>query len=197
MTGKVKPRWTSLLAADRADILAVQAAEKEWAGELTSRVLTHLQGLRGLRDATVMPVDRLEHSLQCATRAYRDNRSDDYVVCALLHDIGDVLMPHNHAALAAHIVQPFVSARLHWMVEQHALFQGYYYFHHLGLNRDARDRYLHHAWYADAVEFCERFDQCSFDPGYPSLPLEFFEPAVQQVLGALLGTTSSGGALLR
>jgi predicted HD phosphohydrolase len=144
-----------------------------------------------------MPVDRLEHSLQCATRAYRANRSDDYVVCALLHDVGDILMPYDHAALAADIVKPFVSERLHWIVQQHALFQGYYYFHHLGMDRDARDRYLHHAWYADAVEFSERFDQASFDPGYPSLPLEFFESAVQQVMATPLGGASCGEGLLR
>jgi predicted HD phosphohydrolase len=192
-----KPEWTSLDTAGRADILAVEAVDQKWAAQLASRVLTHLQALRGLRDAAVMPIDRLEHSLQCATRAYRDNRSDDYVVCALLHDLGDLLMPYNHGALAASIVKPFVSERLHWIVQQHGMFQGYYYFHHLGLDRHARDRYLDHPWYADAVEFCERFDQCSFDPGYTSLPLDFFEPAVHRVMAMPHGRAPYGEAALR
>src|SRR5690242_7763029 len=96
-----KPRWTSLLGAAREDILEAAAAEREWAERLPERVIEHLRALRGLQHVEAMPVDRLEHSLQCATRAYRDNRSEDYVVCALLHDIGDVLMPSAHAEIAA------------------------------------------------------------------------------------------------
>ena len=105
------------------------------------------------------------------------------MVCALVHDVGDVLAPYDHGALAACVLKPFVSERLHWMVAHHALFQGYYYFHHLGHDRFARERYRDHLWYGDAVEFCERFDQCSFDLGYASHPLEFFEPAIREVIG--------------
>jgi len=144
----------------------------------------HLEALRGRDGSVGMPIDRLEHSLQCATRAYRDNRSNEYVVCALVHDIGDVLAPYDHAALAATVLRPFVSERLHWIVAHHALFQGFYFFHHLGHDRFSRERHRQHPWYDDAVEFTERFDQCSFDPGYSCHPLEFFEPAVRQVLGA-------------
>lgn len=181
---KAQHKWTSLVTADRQDILAVDAADREWAALLPARVLMHLRGLRGRDAALGMPVDRLEHSLQCATRAYRDNRSNEYVVCALLHDLGDVLAPYDHAALAACVLEPFVSERLHWVVAHHALFQGYYYFHHLGHDRFAGERYRDHPWYPDAVEFCERFDQCSFDPGYPSHPLEFFEPAIREVMAS-------------
>jgi predicted HD phosphohydrolase len=177
-----KPKWASLATAGRAEILAVEAVEQECAAQLPSRVLTHLRALRGLREAAAMPIDRLEHSLQCATRAYRDNRSDEYVVCALLHDLGDLLLPYDHATLAACIIKPFVSERLHWIVQQHAVFQGYYFLHHLGLDRHARDRHLTNPWYGDAVDFCDQFDQCSFDPRYSSLPLEFFEPAVHRVM---------------
>lgn len=181
-TERRKPQWTSLLVATRADIVAVDDADRQWAALLPDRVLVHLETLRRNDAEGTMPIDRLEHSLQCATRAYRDNRSDDYVVCALLHDIGDVLAPYDHAALAACLIKPFVSERLHWMIEHHALFQGYYYFHHLGRDRFARERYQDHPWYGDTVEFCEHFDQCSFDSSYSSKPLAFFRPALYSVL---------------
>jgi predicted HD phosphohydrolase len=148
---------------------------------LPDRVLTHLRLLDG--DAGGFAVDRLEHSLQTATRAYRAGEDDEYVVCALLHDIGDTLGPYNHAAVAAAIVQPFVSPENHWMVEQHAVFQGYYFFHHLGLDRDKRDEHLGHPWYDRTAEFCHEYDQPAFDPAYDTLPLEHFEPALRDVLG--------------
>jgi predicted HD phosphohydrolase len=129
-------------------------------------------------------VDRLTHSLQTATRAQRDDRDDEYVVCALLHDIGDTLASSNHAQLAATILEPFVSEKNHWIVEQHAIFQGYYFFHHLGLDREMRDRFREHEWFRDCAEFCEKYDQNSFDPEYDTLPLDAFEGAVRKVFAA-------------
>ena len=96
-------------------------------------------------------VDRLEHSLQTATRARRGGEDDEYVVCALLHDIGDTLGSYNHSDIAAAILKPFVSEENHWMVDKHGVFQGYYFFHYLGLDRDARDQYLGHPWYDRTV----------------------------------------------
>ena len=110
----------------------------EFAAGLPDRVLAHLRLLDG--DAGGFAVDRLEHSLQTATRAYRAGEDDEYVVCALLHDIGDTLGSYNHADVAAAILKPFVSEENHWLVEKHAVFQGYYFFHYLGLDRDAPRR---------------------------------------------------------
>lgn len=149
---------------------------------LPGRVLDHLRLLAG--DTGGYAVDRLTHSLQTATRAHRDGRDEEYVVCALLHDIGDTLASFNHAELAATVLQPFVSERLHWIVQQHAVFQGYYFFHHLGLDRNMRDRFRDHPWFRDCAEFCALYDQNSFDPGYDTLPLEFFEPMVRRVFAA-------------
>jgi predicted HD phosphohydrolase len=149
---------------------------------LADRVLTHLRMLGG--DSGGFAVDRLEHSLQTATRAYRADEDDEYVVCALLHDIGDTLGPYNHSDVAAAIVKPFVSEENHWMVDKHAVFQGYYFFHHIGLDRDARDQYLGHPWYDRTATFCHEYDQPSFDPSYDTLPLEHFEPALRQLLAA-------------
>ena len=70
------------------------------------------------------------------------------------------------------------------MLKHHGLFQGYYYFHHIGGDRNARERYKDHPFYQDYVDFCEKWDQTSFDPDYPTQPLEYFEPMVRKVLTA-------------
>jgi predicted HD phosphohydrolase len=154
----------------------------EYYPRLGDRVIAHLRLLDG--DFGGFPVDRLTHSLQTATRAYRANRDDDYVACALVHDIGDTLGSYNHADVAAAIVKPFVSDELHWMVEQHAVFQGYYFFHFLGLDRDMRERFAGHPAYDLTVEFCHDFDQPAFDPDYPTMSLDEFTPLLQQFFSA-------------
>jgi predicted HD phosphohydrolase len=150
--------------------------------ELPDRVLTHLRLLDG--DFGGFAVDRLTHSLQTATRAERANRDDEYILCALLHDIGDTLASFNHADLAAAVVKPFVSEQNHWLVEKHAIFQGYYFFHFLGLDRNLREQYRDHEWFDYTAEFCAEYDQPAFDPGYDTLPLEHFEPLVRSALAA-------------
>lgn len=143
------------------------------------RVLDHLLLLKG--DFGGFPVDRLEHCLQTATRAHRAGKDDAYVVMALLHDIGDTLGAYNHPDIAAAILKPFVSEELLWIVQNHGIFQGNNFFHHLGLNRDMRDQFRDHPWYDAAVEFIDAFDCPAFDPDYDSLPLEFFEPMVMKL----------------
>ncbi|MEH6402861.1 MAG: HD domain-containing protein [Sneathiella sp.] len=147
---------------------------------LPERVLAHLRLLNG--DFGGFPIDRLEHSLQSATRAMRDGRDEEYVVMALLHDIGDTLGSYNHADVAAAILQPFLSEELSWIVKNHGLFQGYYFFHHIGLDRDMRDQFKDHKYYDACAEFCEKYDQNAFDEEYESEPLSFFEPMVHRVL---------------
>jgi len=146
---------------------------------LADRVLDHLRLLDG--DYGGFPVDRLTHSLQTATRAQRDGRDDEYVVCALLHDIGDTLGSYDHPEIAAAILRPFVSEPNHWMVKNHFTFQGYYYFHFLGEDRDMRERYRDHPHFDYTAEFCEKYDQSAFDPDYETLPLEHFAPIVRAV----------------
>ncbi len=171
--------FTAMRAATRDDYQVIAQHAGRFFEELPGRVLTHLTLLAG--DTGGYAVDRLTHSLQTATRAQRDGRDDEYVVCALLHDIGDTLACSNHADLAATILEPFVSEKNHWIVKQHAIFQGYYFFHHLGLDRDMRDRFRDHEWWRDCAEFCEKYDQNSFDRDYDTLPLEAFEPIVRKV----------------
>lgn len=128
------------------------------------------------------PVDRLEHSLQTATRAERDGRDDEYVLCSLLHDIGDTLSPYNHPSIAAGILQPFVSEANHFMVLNHGVFQGYYFWHFLGLDRNSRDQFADSPYYDHTEEFCAKYDQMAFDPDYRSNPLEHYEPLIREKL---------------
>jgi predicted HD phosphohydrolase len=162
------------------DIIGGEAL-RQYAG-LADRVLAHLRLLDN--DFGGFSVDRLTHSLQTATRAYRADRDDGYVFAALLHDIGDTLGSYNHADVAAAIVKPFVDERNHWMVEKHAIFQGYYFFHHLGLDRNLRDQYRGHEYFDYTEEFCAEYDQPAFDPAYDTLPLEHFEPLVRSVMAS-------------
>ena len=171
--------FTTMAAGTREDYELLERLEADFAASTADRVLEQLRGLAGSLGG--YQVDRLEHSLQSATRAYRDDAGEEMVVAALLHDIGDLLSPHNHSELAAAVLRPYVSERTYWIIRQHGLFQSYYYAHHFGNDRNARDRYIDHEWYQDAVDFCHLWDQSSFDPEYDSLPLEFFEPMVRRI----------------
>ena len=126
-------------------------------------------------------IDRYQHSLQTATRALRDEADEELVVCALLHDIGDNLAPHNHAAFAAEVLRPYVSYESYWLVQKHGIFQGYYFWHHYGMDRNAREKYRGHPCFERTAEFCERWDQTAFDPAYDAAPLETFEPMVRRI----------------
>ncbi|MFN2099415.1 HD domain-containing protein [Altererythrobacter sp. MF3-039] len=147
---------------------------------LPDRVLDHLKLLDG--DFGGFPVDRLEHSLQTATRAHRDGRPETYVVMALLHDIGDTLGTYNHPDVAAALLKPFISEEEHWICQHHGAFQGYFYFHHVGMDPDIRENYRDSPYFDACAEFCEKYDQSAFDPDYESESLEFFEPMVRRVM---------------
>ena len=145
--------------------------------ELSGRVMAHMRLLAD--DHGGFAVDRLTHCLQTAARAEKAGRDDEYVLCALIHDIGDTLGPYNHADVGAAILKPFVRPELHWMVEKHAIFQGYYFFHHLGLDRDMREQFRDHEAFDLTAEFCQEFDQVAFDPDYPTPPLEHYQPLIE------------------
>jgi predicted HD phosphohydrolase len=163
----------------REDYELLDRVEREYAMRLPDHVLASLKKL----DHTLAgyPVSRLEHSLQAATRARRDGADDDLVIAALVHDIGDELAPYNHQEIAAAILRPYVRPEVTWIVEHHGLFQNYYYVHHFGGDRHARDAFRDHPWYQACKDFCANWDQCSFDPDYPTEPLASFEPLVRSV----------------
>jgi predicted HD phosphohydrolase len=171
--------FTSMEAGTADDWRIIASHFLPYAQGLADRVLLHLRLLEG--DCGGFAIDRLGHSLQTATRAYRDRRDEEYVVCALLHDMGDTLGSYNHADIAAAIVKPFVSEENHWMVEKHAIFQGYYFFHYIGGDRNLRDEFRGHRWFDRTAEFCAKYDGPAFDPSAEMLPLPFFEPMLRRV----------------
>ena len=182
--------FTSIEASTAQDWAAIRSHYVGFAGELSDRVLAHLRLLDG--DHGGFPVDRLQHCLQTATRAQEAGENEEYVVCALLHDIGDTLGPFNHADVAAVMLKPFVSEENHWMVEKHGIFQGYYFFHHLGMDRQMRDRFNGHPGFERTARFCEIYDGPAFDPAAKTLPLEAFEPMVRRVFAAPRQTLYTG-----
>jgi predicted HD phosphohydrolase len=179
-SGEARAKFHAMVDGTREDWMAIAMAASEFSMELPKRVIAHLELLKG--DCGGFAVDRYEHSLQTATRALRAGRDEEYVVCALLHDIGDTLGPRNHADVAAAILKPFVSEQNHWMVANHAIFQGYYFFDYLGLDKNMRDQFKGHPWYEYTAQFCHLYDQNSFDPAYDTEPLETFVPMLERVL---------------
>jgi predicted HD phosphohydrolase len=171
--------FTRMADGTKEDYELLDRYEREYTGLLPDRLLAALEGLK--HSYTGYQVSRYEHSLQSATRAHRDGRSEEYVVAALLHDLGDELAPYTHGEMVGAILRPFVSDEIRWIVAHHGLFQMYYYAHHEGRDRNARDRYRDHPYFDASAEFCELYDQNCFDPDYDSLPVEVFEPIVRRV----------------
>ena len=174
-----KVSFTEMKKGTKEDYLLLDKNEKDFAKKTADRILKFLSSLTETLEG--YQVSRLEHSLQSATRALHAGESEEMIVAALLHDIGDELAPMNHSEYAASILKPYVSEKTHWIVEKHGEFQAYYYAHHLGGNRNKRDKFKRHKYFDACVNFCEKYDQCSFDPNYESYPLEKFEPMVRNI----------------
>jgi predicted HD phosphohydrolase len=172
--------FTAMTEAGPGDWKTIEEAHMEFCKTLPDRVLDHLRLLDGGFGG--FPIHRLDHCLQCATLAYRDDRDEEYVVMALLHDIGDTLAPFNHTDIAANILKAFVSEKTHWIAAHHGIFQGYYFFHHLGLDRNMRDQFKDSPYYEDCAEFVAKYDQNAFDPDYDNMTLEDFRPMLERVL---------------
>ncbi|MCC0016894.1 MAG: HD domain-containing protein [Rhodobiaceae bacterium] len=164
----------------REDYELLREAEKPHLAMTPERILRELRA-QGEETLPGYKITRLEHGLQAATRARREGADVDWIVAALLHDIGDGLAPQNHDRFAAEILRPFLREEVCWVVEHHGIFQMHYYAHHYGWDRDARERFRDHPCFQSCADFCERWDQASFDPGYDSDPLESFEPLVREV----------------
>ena len=174
-----KVSFTEMKKGTKKDYLFLDKHEKDFANKTAERILKFMSNLTETLEG--YQISRLEHSLQSATRAYKNKESEEMIVATLLHDIGDELAPMNHSEYAAAILRPYVSEKTHWIIEKHGEFQMYYYAHHLGGNRNKREEYKSHKYYQDTINFCEQYDQNSFDPNYKSLPLEFFRPMVKKI----------------
>ena len=176
-----KVNFTQMKDGSKEDYLLLDKHEKKYIEGTADRLLKFMSGLNSTLEG--YKISRLEHSLQTATRAFNDKAGDEMIVAALFHDIGDELAPLNHAEYAAAVLKPYVSEKTRWIVEKHGEFQMYYYAHHLGGNRNQRDKYRGHKYYQETINFCEKWDQMSFDPNFKSLPLKEFEPFVKKIFG--------------
>ena len=174
-----KVNFSQMKDGTKEEYLFLDKYEKKYIKKTADRILKFMNKLNTTLQG--YQITRLEHSLQTATRALNDKASDEMIVAALLHDIGDELAPMNHAEYAAAVLKPYVSEKTHWIVEKHGIFQMYYYAHHLGGNRNEREKFKGHKFYADAINFCENWDQKSFDPNFKSLKLKDFEPYVNKI----------------
>lgn len=174
-----KVKFTAMKDGDAKDYAMLDLHERDYAAGTADRLLAALVELD--ESLSGYQVTRLGHSLQAATRAWRAGADTDWVVAALLHDIGDIYAPFNHDEYAAAVLKPFVREQVTWVVEKHGDFQRLYYAHHVGGDRHARDRYQDHAYYQDCADFCEFWDQSSFDPDYPMMAVEDFAPLVRAV----------------
>ena len=174
--------FTAMKDGTREEYALLARLEKPFLALTADRVLDEL---RRADEVTLegYKISRLTHGLQSATRAMRDGADIDWVVGALLHDIGDGLAPQNHDRMSAEVIRPFVRWDVAWVVEHHGIFQMLYYAHHYGWDRDARERFRDHPCFDSCAEFCERWDQSSFDPDYPTEPLSRFEPMLREVFG--------------
>jgi predicted HD phosphohydrolase len=172
-------RFTQMKDGTREDYELLELHERDYLRTLPERIVSAVQALEtGLGG---YPVTRLEHSLQAATRAKRAGADTEMIVAALIHDMGDDVAPFNHAGIAAAVLRPYVRPEVTWIVEQHGLFQSYYYLHHLGGDREGREKYRDHRWYQACKDFCANWDQSSFDPSYRAEPLESFVPLVREI----------------
>ena len=171
--------FTQMKDGSEEDYLLLDKHEKKFIEGTADRIIKFMSGLTKTLEG--YKINRLEHSLQTATRALNDKANDEMIVAALLHDIGDELAPLNHSEYAAAVLKPYVSEKTHWIIEKHGEFQLYYYAHHLGGDRNKREKYKDHKYYQATIDFCEKYDQSSFDPNYKSLPLEHFAPIVRRI----------------
>ena len=153
--------------------------EHEYVASLPDRLLGALEGLRN--SLAGYKIDRLEHSLQSATRAEADGADIEMIVAALIHDLGDDLAPENHSQMAAAIIRPYVREEVTWIIEHHGVFQMHYYGDAMGVDKNARKIHSGHKWFYNCKKFCERQDQMSFDLDYTSYPLAHFEPIIREI----------------
>ena len=174
-----KATFTRFEDSTKAEWDEIMLCMKHTQSLVPDRILEQLRHLAS--DDGGFPVSRLEHSLQTATRALRGGENDEYVSCALIHDIGDTLSPYNHPAIASAIVKPFVSEANHWMVEHHGIFQGYYFWDYIGLDKNAREQFRGNEYFEYTEEFCAKYDSPAFDTEYVSAPLSYFEPLIHDM----------------
>ena len=175
-----KVNFTEMKDGDKEDYLLLKELEKSYISMTSDRIIEELKR-QGTISLEGYQITRLEHGLQSGTRAFRDGADIDWIIGALLHDIGDGLAPQNHDRMSAEVIRPFVREEVSWVVEHHGIFQMIYYAHHYGWDKNARDKFKDNIYFQTCADFCERWDQKSFDPEYKNKDLDFFKPLIKEV----------------
>ena len=171
--------FTRMIDGTRDDYELLEREGSAYFGAVPERILGVLETMG--QAFVGYQVSSLEHLLQTATRAERDDADEEMIVGALLHDFGDVFAPHNHPEFAAAMLRPYVREEVYWIVRHHGIFQFFYYGHHRDIDPNMREQYRDNPHYEACVAFCERWDQTSFDPGYESYSLDHFAPMVRRI----------------
>jgi predicted HD phosphohydrolase len=173
--------FTRMDESNREQRMVIGRATLEAQSRVPLQMLSMLRSLAGFHAG--FGVDQLHHSLHTASLAKRANAADDVVLGALCHDVGKVVSIPNHGPIAAEMLKPYVSNDVYHVLRTHQDFQLRHYGSHFGMSPSLRDKYRGESWYALAEQFTDEWDQIAFDPSYPVLPLEEFEPLVKQYLG--------------
>ena len=178
--------FTRMDVSTQADWQKIAVATVTHQPTVATRLLDMLRSFGGLHLG--FGVDQLHHALQTATMARRANAADEIVLCALLHDVGKYISVANHGQIAAEILKPYVSRDAYHIVRTHQDFQGRHYYEHFGMATNLREQHRQEPWFALAETFTDEWDQAAFDPKYRVLPIEEFEPLVQQFFARFPGS---------
>lgn len=171
--------YTDMADGTREDYLLGMELAKPFRAKTADRVLAYFEELH--EGFPGEQVDRHEHCLQTATRAFRAGADEETLVAALLHDIGDRLAPDNHAEFAATVLKPYVTPATYWTVLHHGIFQGYFFWHHFGKDRNLREKFRGHPCYEATRVFTDDWDSKAFDPNFDTMPVQAFEPMVRRL----------------
>ena len=148
---------------------------------LPDRILGFLQMLDGMDDR--FAIDQLGHSLQTATRAERAGADDEFVVAALMHDVGKLCGDDHHDAVSAEMLHSHVRDDVYRIVRHHQDFTARYIAPIFGGDPERRSQWRSEPWFAAAETFADEWDQLSFDPDYATESLPHFEPLIHDVFG--------------
>jgi predicted HD phosphohydrolase len=162
-----------IAASTAADWAAITAASADRRYREYRNALWLLESLTCITDGFV--VDQYQHSLICATRALRAGASEELIVAALFHDIGKPLSVVNHPAIAAAMLGEYVSEDVRMAILMHGEFVA-----DQTHGTCEAERFRGELWYDDARILAD-WDAASFDPEYPSEPLETFVPLMRHL----------------
>lgn len=174
-------RFTRLDQSTAADWAIIENAVRAQQQGVVDTIKNMINACRGYHLG--FGPDQFTHVTQAATRAKRDNASDEMILVCLVHDLGKVISNLAHPDIIAGIVRPYVSDGSYYLLRHHMEYQWKHYGHYIFKPTNGRQRYVGESWHADAVRFSDEYDQKAFDRYYRTDPIESFLPLVEQFFG--------------